>query len=133
MLHRLAELDGEVRAGYAAYDFQGVFQKLFTLLRPSDLSAFYFDVRKDALYCDPAGSLRAPRRRARCWTCCSTGWSTWLAPILVFTMEEVWLSPLPGRRLLGPPVRTCRRRLRTGATPRWRQKWERHPRRRAAW
>ena len=48
VLHRLAELDAEVRAGYAAYDFQGVFQKLFTFAT-TDLSAVYFDIRKDSL------------------------------------------------------------------------------------
>jgi isoleucyl-tRNA synthetase len=94
VLHRLAELDIEVRAGYAAYDFQGVFQKLFTFAT-SDLSAFYFDIRKDALYCDAATS---PTRRA-CRTVMDALFhrlSTWLAPILVFTMEEVWLSRFPG-------------------------------------
>jgi isoleucyl-tRNA synthetase len=55
VLHRLAVLDTEVREGYARHDFQGVFQKLFTFAT-GDLSAFYFDIRKDALYCDPATS-----------------------------------------------------------------------------
>jgi isoleucyl-tRNA synthetase len=94
VLHRLAELDGEVRAGYAAYDFQGVFQKLFTFAT-TDLSAVYFDIRKDALYCDAASSLR---RRA-CRTVLDLLFqrlTTWLAPILVFTMEEVWLCRNPG-------------------------------------
>ncbi|MDR5654048.1 isoleucine--tRNA ligase [Ruixingdingia sedimenti] len=94
VLHRLAELDAEVRKGYAAYDFQGVFQKLFTFAT-SDLSAFYFDVRKDALYCDPPASAR---RRA-CRTVLDILFhrlTTWLAPILVFTMEDVWLSRFPG-------------------------------------
>jgi isoleucyl-tRNA synthetase len=94
VLHRLAELDGEVRAGYAAYDFQGVFQKLFQFCTV-DLSTLYFDVRKDALYCDPAESLR--RRAAR--TVLDLIFHrlvTWLAPILVFTMEDVWLARFPG-------------------------------------
>jgi isoleucyl-tRNA synthetase len=94
VLHRLAELDAEVRAGYAGYDFQGVFQKLFTFAT-TDLSAVYFDIRKDALYCDAASSLR---RRA-CRTVLDLLFqrlTTWLAPILVFTMEEVWLCRNPG-------------------------------------
>ena len=62
VLHRLAELDHTVRRGYDRYDFQGVFQTLFTFCTV-DLSAFYFDIRKDALYCDAAESLR--RRAAR--------------------------------------------------------------------
>ncbi|NYS24426.1 isoleucine--tRNA ligase [Rhodobacteraceae bacterium 2376] len=94
VLHRLAALDGQVREGYAAHDFQGVFQKLFTFAT-SDLSAFYFDVRKDALYCDPADSLR--RRAARTvLDALFHRLTTWLAPILVFTMEDVWLSRFPG-------------------------------------
>jgi isoleucyl-tRNA synthetase len=94
VLHRLAELDAEVREGYAKYDFQGVFQKLFTFCT-TDLSAVYFDIRKDALYCDAPESLR---RRA-CRTVLDILFhrlTTWLAPVLVFTMEEVWLERFPG-------------------------------------
>ena len=94
VLHRLAELDEEVRAGYAAYDFQGVFQKLFAFCT-TDLSAVYFDIRKDALYCDAPTSLR---RRA-CRTVLDLLFqrlTVWTAPILVFTMEEVWLCRHPG-------------------------------------
>jgi isoleucyl-tRNA synthetase len=94
VLHRLAELDGEVRAGYARYDFQGVFQKLFTFAT-TDLSAVYFDIRKDSLYCDAPSSLR--RRAARTvLDALFHRLTTWLAPILVFTMEDVWLSRFPG-------------------------------------
>jgi isoleucyl-tRNA synthetase len=60
-----------------------------------DLSAFYFDIRKDALYCDAPDSLR--RRAAR--TVLDILFHrlvTWLAPILPFTMEDVWLSRFPG-------------------------------------
>ncbi len=93
ILHRLAELDGVVRKGYAAYDFQGVFQSLFTFAT-TDLSAFYFDIRKDALYCDPAdGALRQS-----CLTVMDAVFhrlTLWLAPILPFTMEDVWLSRFP--------------------------------------
>ena len=90
VLHRLAELDAEVRKGYAAYDFQGVFQKLFTFAT-TDLSAVYFDIRKDALYCDAPSSQR--RRAARTvLDILFHRLTTWLAPILVFTMEDVWLS-----------------------------------------
>ncbi len=94
VLHRLAELDHTVRTGYAAYDFQGVFRALFEFATV-DLSAFYFDIRKDALYCDGADSLR--RRAAR--TVLDILFHrlvTWLAPVLVFTMEEVWLERFPG-------------------------------------
>ena len=94
VLHRLAELDAEVRRGYAAYDFQGVFQKLFTFAT-TDLSAVYFDIRKDALYCDAPASLR--RRAARTvLDILFHRLTTWLAPILTFTTEDVWLSRFPG-------------------------------------
>ena len=94
VLHRLAELDVDVREGYARYDFQGVFQKLFAFAT-TDLSSVYFDVRKDSLYCDAPNSLR--RRAAR--TVLDIAFhrlTTWLAPVLVFTMEEVWLCRYPG-------------------------------------
>jgi isoleucyl-tRNA synthetase len=94
VLHRLAELDSAVRKGYAAYDFQGVFQKLFHFCT-IDLSAIYFDIRKDALYCDAVDS---PRRRAArtVLDVLFHRLTTWLAPILVFTIEDVWLSRFPG-------------------------------------
>jgi len=94
VLHRLAVLDDEVRKGYAAYDFQGVFQKLFTFAT-GDLSAFYFDIRKDALYCDAADSLRR-RAALTVMDALFHRLTTWLAPILTFTMEEVWLNRYPG-------------------------------------
>ncbi|AXI45681.1 isoleucine--tRNA ligase [Sulfitobacter sp. SK012] len=93
VLHRVAELDKTVREGYARFDFQGVFQAVFTFATV-DLSAFYFDIRKDALYCD-GDTLR--RRAAR--TVLDILFhriTTWLAPVLVFTMEEVWLERFPG-------------------------------------
>ncbi len=94
VLHRLAELDAEVRQGYEAYDFQGAFQAVFNFATV-ELSAFYFDIRKDALYCDPADGLT--RRAARTvLDILFHRLTTWLAPILVFTMEEVWLERFPG-------------------------------------
>ncbi|MGL4235504.1 isoleucine--tRNA ligase, partial [Tabrizicola sp.] len=96
VLHRLAELDAEVRAGYAKYDFQGVFQKLFAFAT-TDLSSVYFDIRKDSLYCDATTSLT--RRSARTvLDILFHRLTTWLAPILVFTMEEVWLERFPGEK-----------------------------------
>ena len=93
VLHRLAELDQTVREGYARYDFQGVFQAVFTFATV-DLSAFYFDIRKDALYCD---GDTARRRAARTVLDILFHRITkWLAPMLTFTMEEVWLERFPG-------------------------------------
>ena len=93
VLHRLAELDHKVRTGYASFDFQGVFSAIFNFATV-DLSAFYFDIRKDALYCD-GDTLR--RRSARTvLDILFHRLTTWLAPVLVFTMEEVWLERFPG-------------------------------------
>ena len=90
MLNRLAELDVLVRKAYADYDYKRVFAALSGFMT-SDLSAFYFDIRKDTLYCDPASSMQ----RKACLTVldhlfrCTV---TWLAPMLCFTAEEAWAS-----------------------------------------
>ena len=86
----LASLDREVRQGYGEYDFTHVFTTLFNFAT-TDLSAFYFDIRKDVLYCDSRESFR--RRAAR--TVIDALFShvvTWLAPLLCFTMEEAWTT-----------------------------------------
>jgi isoleucyl-tRNA synthetase len=88
MLHRLAELDALVRKAYADFDTKRIFAALSHFMT-TDLSAFYFDVRKDALYCDPVSSAT----RKACLTVldhlfrCTV---TWLAPMLCFTAEEAW-------------------------------------------
>ncbi|WP_281968418.1 isoleucine--tRNA ligase [Roseovarius nanhaiticus] len=94
ILHRLAELDTRVREGYAAYDFQGVTQALFNFCT-LDLSAFYFDVRKDVLYCD--GDTTRRRAARTVLDLLFHRLTTWLAPVMVFTMEEVWLERFPGK------------------------------------
>ncbi len=88
VLHRLAELDHKVRRGYAAYDFQGVFRAVFDFAT-TDLSAFYFDIRKDVLYCD--GDTAERRAALAVLELVLARLNTWLAPVLTFTMEEVWL------------------------------------------
>jgi isoleucyl-tRNA synthetase len=94
VLHRLAELDLVVREGYAAFNFQGVLQQLFQFATV-DLSAVYFDIRKDVLYCDRDDTLS--RRSARTvLDILFDRLTTWLAPMLVFTMEDVWLQRHPG-------------------------------------
>tara|TARA_R110002073_G_scaffold29006_19_gene91654 strand:- start:5599 stop:8559 length:2961 start_codon:yes stop_codon:yes gene_type:complete len=93
ILHRLAELDETVREGYARYDFKRVYGALFNFCIV-DLSAFYLDIRKDSLYCDRPDAVR---RRA-CRTVMDAVFdrlTTWLAPILPFTMEEAWLERFP--------------------------------------
>jgi isoleucyl-tRNA synthetase len=90
MLARLAELDGIVAAAYAEFDFGLVNSTLFNFCT-NELSAFYFDIRKDALYCDAASSTR--RRSTRTVTDeIFRRIVTWFAPILCFTMEEAWTT-----------------------------------------
>jgi isoleucyl-tRNA synthetase len=90
ILHRLSELDARVRRAVDTYDFTGLYPELHAFCA-ADLSAFYFDIRKDSIYCDRPD---APKRRAartvldhlhRCLC-------TWLAPVLCFTAEEAWTA-----------------------------------------
>lgn len=88
VLHRLKTLDEQVRSAYLAHDYKRVFTTLFNFCT-NDLSAVYFDIRKDALYCDPLDSTR----RKACRTVMDhvfQNLTRWLAPIMCFTMEEVW-------------------------------------------
>ncbi len=90
MLHRLAELDGIVRKAYAEYDYKRVVAQLSQFMN-TELSAFYFDIRKDALYCEAPSSVK----RLAALTCVEHIFrhvTVWLAPILAFTAEEAWLS-----------------------------------------
>ncbi len=93
VLHRLSELDVKLRQAAVDYDWSGVYPELHNFCA-ADLSAFYFDIRKDALYCDAPDSLRRRSTRTvldalhRCLT-------TWLAPVLVFTAEEAWQARFP--------------------------------------
>ena len=94
MLHRLAELDAEIHDAYETFDYKRVVARLTGFLN-TDLSAFYFDIRKDTLYCEPPSSekrraaLEAIEQIFRCVT-------LWLAPVLVFTSDEAWLLRYPG-------------------------------------
>ncbi|MGE0231856.1 MAG: isoleucine--tRNA ligase [Flavobacteriaceae bacterium] len=94
MLDRLSRLSVAVRAAYDEYEFKKVWQVLFNFATV-DLSAFYFDIRKDALYCDPISSIR---RKAALQVIdrIFRAFVTWLAPLLPFTMEEAWLDRFPG-------------------------------------
>jgi isoleucyl-tRNA synthetase len=96
VLHRMAELDAVFRQAVDDFDFHTIATELHNFCAV-DLSAFYFDIRKDALYCDRPDSLR--RRAARTvldhlhrYLC------TWLAPVLCFTAEEAWCARF------GPPA-----------------------------
>jgi len=94
VLHRLWQLDKQIREACDGYDFHGLFNELHNFCAV-ELSAFYFDIRKDALYCDAPSSLR---RRA-CRTVLDTLYDClvkWLAPFICFTAEEAWLTRHPG-------------------------------------
>ena len=93
ILHRLWELDGEVRGAYERFAFQDVIRPLIAFCQ-EDLSALFFDVRRDALYCDQPTSLR--RRAAR--TVMHAAFerlTVWLAPLAPFTTEEAWTTLYP--------------------------------------
>ena len=117
VLHRLAELDRRGARGLRRLRLPAACSRALFQFCTVDLSAFYFDIRKDALYCDAADS---PRRRAARTVLDALFHRlvTWLAPMLPFTMEEVWLERFPGEEssvhLAGLPRDAGRR----GSTPR---------------
>ncbi len=88
MLHRLREMDGVVRNCVENYEFTRLAKALHDFCN-EDLSAFYFDIRKDSLYCDAPDSDKRRACRsvmAEVFSCLSS----WLAPVLCFTAEEAW-------------------------------------------
>ncbi|MDE2364703.1 MAG: isoleucine--tRNA ligase [Hyphomicrobiales bacterium] len=88
MLHRLAEVDALVQQAYADFDYKKVVATV-TPFMMGDLSAFYFDIRKDALYCEaPSSHLRKSALTVIDTICDAV--LKWLAPILVFTCDEAW-------------------------------------------
>ena len=90
ILHRLASIDVGIREMTESYDFHGIFSELHQFCN-SDLSAFYFEIRKDTLYCD---DLKSTARLA-CLNVMNEVFNrltAWLAPILCFTAEEAWQS-----------------------------------------
>jgi isoleucyl-tRNA synthetase len=93
VLHLLAELDAKLRAAVLVYDFNA-YVRLLTEFAQEDLSAFYFDIRKDSLYCDAPTDLK--RRAVR--TVFDTLFHAlvrYAAPVLCFTAEEVWQDRFP--------------------------------------
>ncbi len=94
VLHRLWEMDAKLKAACDSFEFHTFFADLHTFCAV-DLSAFYFDIRKDALYCDrpDAPNRRAARTVLDTLFDCLTAW---LAPFICFTAEEAWLARRPG-------------------------------------
>ena len=94
ILHRMWRLDGQVRAAYETYRFQDVWRPILDFCS-GDLSALYFDVRKDSLYCDRPDAER--RRAARTvMDLVFERLTIWLSPLAPFTMEEAWSTRFPG-------------------------------------
>jgi isoleucyl-tRNA synthetase len=124
VLHRLAELDALVRQACRDFDFHALFVAVYNFCIV-DLSAFYFDIRKDSLYCDGVDAIR--RRAVRTvldevFSCLTA----WLAPVLCFTAEEAWLM----RHGDTPEPASVHLRVFPAVPPGWRDdalaaKWER--------
>ncbi|OYW57251.1 MAG: isoleucine--tRNA ligase [Hyphomicrobium sp. 32-62-53] len=94
MLHRLAELDHDIRHAYETYDFRKVVALLSHFMN-TELSAFYFDIRKDTLYCEAPSSVKRRAALTVVDHLCDAILK-WLAPILSFTAEEAYALYRPG-------------------------------------
>jgi isoleucyl-tRNA synthetase len=88
MLHELAEQAEVIRTAYAAFDYKTVVATLSAFMN-TELSAFYFDIRKDTLYCDPPSSLARKAALTTIDILCDAILK-WLAPVLSFTTDEAW-------------------------------------------
>ncbi|WP_455474309.1 isoleucine--tRNA ligase [Bartonella sp. B30(2025)] len=93
ILHQLFELDKLINRAYDDFDFKKIMRALldFSII---ELSAFYFDIRKDSLYCD-APSSKKRKASLQVIREIFERMVTWLAPMLPFTMEEAWLERYP--------------------------------------
>jgi isoleucyl-tRNA synthetase len=88
MLHELAGRAAIVRQAYAEFDYKTVVATLSAFMN-TELSAFYFDIRKDALYCDAPSSLARKAALTTIDIICDAI-LRWLAPVLSFTCDEAW-------------------------------------------
>ncbi|WP_159006519.1 isoleucine--tRNA ligase [Bradyrhizobium sp. S69] len=88
MLHQLAEHAAIVRTAYAEFDYKTVVASLAAFMN-TELSAFYFDIRKDTLYCDPPSSLARKAALTTIDMICDAILK-WLAPVLSFTTDEAY-------------------------------------------
>jgi isoleucyl-tRNA synthetase len=93
MLHRLSVIDSVVREAYSGFDYKTVVASLANFMN-TDLSAFYFDIRKDVLYCDPPSSIARKAALTTVDILCETILK-WLAPIISFTADEAWFMYRP--------------------------------------
>ncbi len=122
MLHKASVLDAAVREAYQDFDYKRVVA-LLSHFMTTDLSAFYFDIRKDVLYCDPPSSNARKSALTTIDILCDA-LLKWLAPILVFTCDEAWLAYRPDQE---PSVHllTFREDLAARSDPALAAKWDR--------
>ena len=93
ILHRLSEVDAIVRPAYANFDYKTVIATLANFMN-TELSAFYFDIRKDTLYCDPPSSISRKAALTTVDILCDAILK-WLAPAISFTTDEAWTMARP--------------------------------------
>ncbi|WP_373492379.1 isoleucine--tRNA ligase [Parasphingorhabdus sp.] len=93
ILHRLAEVDAKLKQHVNDFAF-GPYMRELNAFAQEDLSAFFFDIRKDCLYCDAADD---PKRMAyrTVMDILFHALTRYIAPVLVFTAEEIWQSRFP--------------------------------------
>jgi len=93
ILHRLAEVDAELKQHVNDFAF-GPYMRTLNAFAQEDLSAFFFDIRKDCLYCDAPDD---PKRMAyrTVMDILFHALTRYIAPVLVFTAEEIWQSRFP--------------------------------------
>jgi isoleucyl-tRNA synthetase len=93
MLHELSLRAATIHQAYAEFDYKTVVATLSAFMN-SELSAFYFDIRKDTLYCDPPSSIARKAALTTIDVICDAVLK-WLAPVLSFTCDEAWMMYRP--------------------------------------
>ncbi len=88
MLHKIYSLDRKFKKYFQSYDFHNLYKELLNFCTV-DLSAFYFDIRKDVLYCDPEESEKR-KSTLILLDIILNSLLRWFAPILAFTTEEIY-------------------------------------------
>ena len=88
MLHKIYNLNQNYKNYFQSYDFHNLYKELLNFCTV-DLSAFYFDIRKDALYCDAKDSKRR-KSSIIVLNIILESLIKWFAPILSFTTEEIY-------------------------------------------
>jgi isoleucyl-tRNA synthetase len=88
MLHKIYSIDTNFKRYFKNYDFHNLYKELLNFCTV-DLSAFYFDIRKDCLYCDPKDSQKR-QNVILLLKIILNALLKWFAPILSFTTEEIY-------------------------------------------